>query len=167
MSNYILGICHTGCCEYMHDVIMILCAPSIKCTLYILYYIQHFKCFNYFVIALMYMWPLVDSRLNVLITLATKCRWKGMVIIWCACVRLQNLGNNSRTGYKATIDVIYTAWQYVSLSKQLSNSIYCKTRHHSYCLTVTVSLSQQLYRVLFTNASVNTCNNNLLPKPWS
>ena len=126
MSNYILGICHTDCCEYMHDVIMILCAPSIKCTLYILYYIQHFKCFNYFVIALMYMWPLVDSRLNVLITVATKCRWKGMVIIWCACVRLQNLGNNY---YEA------------------KNRLQSYNRCHLYCLTVcvTVKAAKQLY----------------------
>ena len=23
-------VCHTGCCGYMHDVTMTLCAPSIK-----------------------------------------------------------------------------------------------------------------------------------------
>ena len=28
-----------------------------------------------------------------------------------------------------------------------------------------LSISENVYRVLFTNASVNTCNNNLLTKP--
>ena len=28
-----------------------------------------------------------------------------------------------------------------------------------------LSISENAYRVLFTNASVNTCNNNLLTKP--
>ena len=30
-----------------------------------------------------------------------------------------------------------------------------------------LSVSENAYRVLFTNASVNTCNNNLLTKLWS
>ena len=38
-SIYFNLVCHTGCCDYMHDVTMTLCAPSIKMyTKYIMPY---------------------------------------------------------------------------------------------------------------------------------